>query len=98
MYKDWSTAMSDAIYNSTGYKPSEYLTEFTNPGAWLGMGGAKLNISGNPIQQIKDIYNLGKAASLDFRLVKAQVLLLNKRQKKLEFHQLRRMCTILILI
>lgn len=63
MHKDWSTAMSDAIQNSTGYRPSEYLTEFTNPGAWLGMGGAKLNISGNPIQQIKDIYNLGKAAS-----------------------------------
>lgn len=63
MHKDWSTAMSDAIQNSTGYRPSEYLTEFTNPGAWLDMGGAKLNISGNPIQQIKDIYNLGKAAS-----------------------------------
>lgn len=63
MHKDWSTAMSDAIQNSTGYRPSEYITEFTNPGAWLGMGGAKLNISGNPIQQIKDIYNLGKAAS-----------------------------------
>lgn len=63
MHKDWSTAMSDAIQNSTGYRPSEYLTEFTNPGAWLGMGGAKLNISGNPIQQIKDIYQLGKAAS-----------------------------------
>lgn len=63
MHKDWSTAMSDAIQNSTGYRPSEYLTEFTNPGAWLGMGGAKLDISGNPIQQIKDIYNLGKAAS-----------------------------------
>ena len=63
MHKDWSTAMSDAIQNSTGYRPSEYITEFTNPGAWLGMGGAKLNISGNPIQQIKDIYQLGKAAS-----------------------------------
>ena len=63
MHKDWSTAMSDAIQNSTGYRPSEYLTEFTNPGAWLGMGGAKLNISGNPIQQIKDLYQLGKAAS-----------------------------------
>lgn len=63
MHKDWSTAMSDAIQNSTGYRPSEYITEFTNPGAWLGMGGAKLNISGNPIQQIKDIYNLGKATS-----------------------------------
>lgn len=55
--------MSDAIQNSTGYRPSEYITEFTNPGAWLGMGGAKLDISGNPIQQIKDIYQLGKAAS-----------------------------------
>lgn len=63
MHKDWSTAMSDAIQNSTGYRPSEYITEFTNPGAWLGMGGAKLDISGNPIQQIKDIYQLGKAAS-----------------------------------
>lgn len=63
MHKDWSTAMSDAIQNSTGYRPSEYITEFTNPGAWLGMGGAKLNISGNPIQQIKDMYQLGKAAS-----------------------------------
>ena len=63
MHKDWSTAMSDAIQNSTGYRPSEYITEFTNPGAWLGMGGAKLDISGNPIQQVKDIYQLGKAAS-----------------------------------
>lgn len=63
MHKDWSTAMSDAIQNSTGYRPSEYITEFTNPGAWLGMGGAKLDISGNPIQQIKDIYQLGKAVS-----------------------------------
>lgn len=63
MHKDWSTAMSDAIQNSTGYRPSEYITEFTNPGAWLGMGGAKLDISGNPIQQIKDIYQLGRAAS-----------------------------------
>ena len=63
MHKDWSTAMSDAIQNSTGYRPSEYITEFTNPGAWLGMGGAKLNISGNPIQQVKDIYQLGKVAS-----------------------------------
>lgn len=63
MHKDWSTAMSDAIQNSTGYRPSEYITEFTNPGTWLGMGGAKLDISGNPIQQIKDIYQLGKAAS-----------------------------------
>lgn len=63
MHKDWSTAMSDAIQNSTGYRPSEYITEFTNPGAWLGMNGAKLDISGNPIQQIKDIYQLGKAAS-----------------------------------
>lgn len=63
MHKDWSTAMSDAIWNSTGYRPSEYITEFTNPGAWLGMSGAKFNISGNPIQQIKDLYQLGKAAS-----------------------------------
>ena len=63
MHKDWSTAMSDAIQNSTGYRPSEYITEFTNPGAWLGMSGAKFNISGNPIQQVKDLYQLGKATS-----------------------------------
>lgn len=63
MHKDWSTAMSDAIQNSTGYRPSESITEFTNPGMWLGMNGAKINFSGNPVQQIKDIYNIGKLAT-----------------------------------
>lgn len=60
MHKNWSTAMSDAIQNSIGYRPSEYITEFTNPGDWLGLRGVKLNINGNPLQQIKDIYKVGK--------------------------------------
>lgn len=61
MHKNWSTAMSDAIQNSIGYRPSEYITEFTNPGDWLGLRGVKLNINGNPLQQIKDVYKIGKA-------------------------------------
>ena len=61
MHKNWSTAMSDAIQNSIGYRPSEYITEFTNPGDWLGLRGVKLNINVNPLQQIKDIYKIGKA-------------------------------------
>lgn len=60
MHKNWSTAMPDAIQNSIGYRPSEYITEFTNPGDWLGLRGVKLNINGNPLQQIKDIYKVGK--------------------------------------
>lgn len=61
MHKNWSTAMSDAIQNSIGYRPPEYITEFTNPGDWLGLRGVKLNIHGNPLQQIKDIYKIGKS-------------------------------------
>lgn len=61
MHKNWSTAMSDAIQNSIGYRPSEYITEFTNPGDWLGLRDVKLNINGNPLQQIKDVYKIGKA-------------------------------------
>lgn len=61
MHKNWSIAMSDAIQNSIGYRPSEYITEFTNPGDWLGLRGVKLNINGNPLQQIKDVYKIGKA-------------------------------------
>ena len=60
MHKNWSTAMSDAIQNSIGYRQPEYITEFTNPGDWLGLRDVKLNINGNPLQQIKDIYKIGK--------------------------------------
>lgn len=61
MHKNWSTAMSDAIQNSIGYRPPEYIAEFTNPGDWLGLRGVKLNIHGNPLRQIKDIYKIGKS-------------------------------------